>query len=191
MTNFKKTLGFQIIQACAPVLAGIKPAGMFHVAREKYPFLTRQLRELNKRLNPFGLYFFTICRCPVGELLFIYNKRRLSEILRKQEIRSYLKKKGYPEHVSVEKTIFHFQSNFILKKSFPHEVGILLGYPLEDVIGFENNNGTHFKYAGYWKVYGSVPKACRQFKVYEKCTDVMISRYTAGEKSFEELCHAA
>jgi hypothetical protein len=191
MTDFTKTLEFQIIRACAPVLAGIKPAGMFHVSREEYPFLTRQLRELNKNLNPAGLYFFTICRCPAGELLVIYNKKHLSEILRKRKIRSYLKKKGYPTPTSVEKVLFHFQSNFILKKKFPHEVGIFLGYPLEDVIGFENNNGDHFKYAGYWKVYGSVPADCRRFRAYEKCTDGMMTLYTTGKKSFEELCHAA
>ena len=36
---------------------------------------------------------------------------------------------------------------------FPHEIGLLLGYPPEDVIGFIENRGQNPLYIGYWKVY--------------------------------------
>ena len=40
---------------------------------------------------------------------------------------------------------------------FPHEMGVLLGYPVEDVRGFMEQNGQNALYQGYWKVYAHVP----------------------------------
>ncbi len=34
-------------------------------------------------------------------------------------------------------------------KQFPHEMGLLLGYPVEDVVGFMENNGKNYLYSGY------------------------------------------
>ena len=44
----------------------------------------------------------------------------------------------------------------VQQKDFPHEMGVLLGYPLEDVKGFINNRGRIFLYTGYWKVYSDL-----------------------------------
>ncbi|MCD8022800.1 MAG: DUF3793 family protein [Lachnospiraceae bacterium] len=54
------------------------------------------------------------------------------------------------------------------KSDFPHEMGIFLGYPLEDVRGFIENRGQNFKMSGYWKVYGDVAYASRVFQLYER-----------------------
>ncbi len=50
--------------------------------------------------------------------------------------------------------------------SFPHEMGVFLGYPLGDVKGFVENSGQNFKQSGYWKVYDDVAYANRIFELY-------------------------
>lgn len=45
-----------------------------------------------------------------------------------------------------------------IQEDFPHEMGILLGYPVEDVEGFIINNGKNELYTGYWKVYDNLTK---------------------------------
>lgn len=47
----------------------------------------------------------------------------------------------------------HYQQYLKEKKVFPHEMGLLLGYPPEDVKGFIHNQGKNYLYSGYWKVY--------------------------------------
>ena len=42
---------------------------------------------------------------------------------------------------------------------FPHEVGLFLSYPPEDVKGFIDHRANDFKCAGLWKVYGDEEKA--------------------------------
>ena len=54
-------------------------------------------------------------------------------------------------------------------KGFPHEIGIFLGYPLEDVVGFITNNGCNYKYSGCWKVYGYETYSRRLFAQYKSC----------------------
>ena len=55
---------------------------------------------------------------------------------------------------------------------FPHEVGLFLGYPPEDVYGFIHGDRRAAKYVGTWKVFGDVESARRRFAQFEKCTRV-------------------
>lgn len=61
------------------------------------------------------------------------------------------------------------------KKDFPHEVGLFLGYPLEDVIGFEAYGASNFKYSGLWKVYGNKENAIASMNEYKNCTKQCIN----------------
>ena len=51
---------------------------------------------------------------------------------------------------------------------FPHEIGFVLGYPIEDVDGFMSNGGQGARTCGRWKVYGDVDEALRRFKELER-----------------------
>jgi hypothetical protein len=71
---------------------------------------------------------------------------------------------------------------------FPHEIGLFLGYPPEDVEGFiQEPNGQ--KYTGIWKVYGDVRSARRIFESYKKCTEVYCRQFFSGV-SLEKLAVA-
>lgn len=47
---------------------------------------------------------------------------------------------------------------------FPHEIGLFLGYPAEDVKGFIENKAACSKCSGCWKVYGDEQAARILFK---------------------------
>lgn len=72
------------------------------------------------------------------------------------------------------------------EKDFPHEIGLFLGYPPEDVLGFIENEAENFKFVGTWKVYGDEDRARRIFTKYRKCTQAYIKNYANG-KSIEYL----
>ena len=63
---------------------------------------------------------------------------------------------------------------------FPHEVGLFLGYPLEDVIGFETHGARDFKYSGTWKVYGDKETAIRRMNLYKKCSETCMKLLASG-----------
>ena len=69
---------------------------------------------------------------------------------------------------------------------FPHEIGLFLGYPPEDVRGFIEEGAAKCKCTGCWKVYGDVERAQKLFAAYKKCTAVYQKQHAQG-KSIEQL----
>ena len=47
---------------------------------------------------------------------------------------------------------------------FPHEIGLFLSYPPEDVLGFILNKACNHKCIGCWKVYGDEQAAKTSFE---------------------------
>lgn len=64
---------------------------------------------------------------------------------------------------------------------FPHEIGVFLGYPLYDVIGFIKNEGKYACCCGYWKVYGEQDAAERCFQRFNKCTRIYKRLFDSGK----------
>ena len=63
---------------------------------------------------------------------------------------------GYQDD-TMGKILYAFRQRYegylLRNQEFPHEMGLLLGYPVEDVEGFILNEGENCLYIGYWKVY--------------------------------------
>ena len=69
---------------------------------------------------------------------------------------------------------------------FPHEVGLFLGYPPEDVRGFIEHKYCGCKCVGSWKVYGDAQKAQEAFSRFDKFTRIYCEQWAQG-KSIERL----
>ena len=65
-------------------------------------------------------------------------------------------------------------------ESFPHEIGIILGYPPEDIEGFKRYKGRNFKCCGYWKVYGNAERAQKMFDAYTLCREKLMQALQNG-----------
>ena len=74
---------------------------------------------------------------------------------------------------------------FVKNEDFPHEVGVIIGYPVEDVIEFENHQGHDCKYCGCWKSYSDVDKArdchCRFTECSRLCTQWYDEGYSINQ----------
>jgi hypothetical protein len=78
------------------------------------------------------------------------------------------------------------------KGGFPHEMGLLLGYPIEDVTGFIKYNGEHSLYTGYWKVYENKEEKLRLFESYENAKESLIQLLYRGLSMVEimDICQS-
>ena len=102
------------------------------------------------------------------------------------QLRAMEEKCGYSEKFSVEECLDRLSERIGTSADFPHEVGIFLGYPTEDVVGFIENKGENFKLCGCWKVYGDEEAAKKTFARYKKCTSVYCRQWAKG-KDIERL----
>ena len=64
---------------------------------------------------------------------------------------------------------------------FPHEIGLFLGYPPEDVSAFMEHRDTGCKCVGFWKVYGDEQAARKTFARYKKCSDAYYRQWKKGK----------
>ena len=108
----------------------------------------------------------------------LFRRSLLEAYLNNSEALDILKKAGY-EDFSFGKILLRFKKHYEAylndeHKQFPHEMGLLLGYPIEDVRGFIEHNGCGCLYSGYWKVYRNVPLKKKMFEDFEKAKESVI-----------------
>ena len=75
------------------------------------------------------------------------------------------------------------------EEEFPHEVGLFLSYPPEDVQGFIDHRAEDFKCAGLWKVYGDEQRAQLLFDRFRRCTQRYCALWQTGYR-LEQLAVA-
>lgn len=114
---------------------------------------------------------------------------KLREELRREKTKGILKTQGYC-YETLEEAIEILKSRMGDNGSFPHEVGLFLGYPEEDVWGFMVNQGKNCKCSGCWKVYCDECSAMKTFCRFKKCEEVYQRLFLAG-KPVRQLIVAA
>ena len=183
--SLDETLAFH----CAPALVGVKPANLVCCDMRQYPGFAEQVIQLGEMLGPQGIRFRTVCRCEQRALLLVYREAVLARHLSGKTVQSYLKKAGYPQG-GVEAVLRHLEKQLAGNSQFPHEAGVILGYPPEDVEGFLRHRGKNCKMSGYWKVYGNETEAKALFEQFTRCRETLCS-LVAGGATIAELLGAA
>ena len=149
---------------CAPVISGIKISNLLTIP-------AKSLRELSAVLKKTELSFRILYPGRERLVILIYRETELKEYLEREEVMAFIYKCGY-ETSDISKIFPVFVKRYMrymeLKQDFPHELGLFLGYPIEDVEGFIKENGKNYLYSGYWKVYKDAELKIRLFKNYER-----------------------
>lgn len=172
-----KSFEAALAEQCAPTLAGIKPANLFCWRDATTPDFARW----RETLAAYGVEFRTLKACPAAgySLIYLFRTARLREILSGSSVRDFLRRLGYPD-ADFSAALEHLAVRFQNAEEFPHEIGIFLGYPLEDVTGFIEHRGKDYAYCGCWKVYGNPEEAKRRFAEYRRCTALYRETVRAG-----------
>lgn len=174
-----------IVRHCAPTLAGIKTGSIFSCQYESRDALLCSVRQLNTRLVPKGLRLLPLRFSDKKALIYLYRPKHLSTDLADTTAADILRRYGYHGD-SCEKCVVQLAQKLRTQADFPHEIGLFLGYPPEDVHGFIENNACGCKCVGCWKVYGDEEAAKKKFAQYKKCTRVYCDQWAKG-KAIERL----
>lgn len=165
-----KAVETQLAIQCAPFIMGLKLSNMFTINSNKMPALNRVLEKLN--------ISYIILKENNGKImLFLYDRYELCCYMSNAIVQHTLKKLGYKQF-DVEYLLCRFKERYSsymdTKQKFPHELGFFLGYPVEDVLGYLDNNGENSLFTGYWKVYSDVEGKQKLFRSYEMATETLI-----------------
>ena len=166
-------------------MAGLKTGNMFCCRVKNKSELYSTIRSFNSRLVPKGVRFLPLRYKGGRALIYMYRPDRLDRDLKLEQARNILHDRKYPVN-SPELCILELMRRIKSQDEFPHEIGLFLGYPPEDVCGFIDNKAAGAKCVGAWKVYGDEAKAKRAFSSYKKCTEAYQNAYKR-HKSFDRL----
>ena len=174
-----------VIRHCSPTLAGIKTGSLFSCDCPCRKELTNALSCLNRKLVPKGIRILPLKVCKGRALIYVYRPHALQNDLADRRARELLLQYGYlPENLHA--CVIHLIHRLCSAEEFPHEIGLFLSYPPEDVLGFILNSACNHKCVGCWKVYGNEQEAKSIFEKYRLCSQIYFRQWKQG-KSIEQL----
>ena len=168
-----------LVKNGAPTLAGLKTASLFTCECGCREELLASVRGLNRRFRNKGLRVLPLRFSENKALIYLYRPRMLSEDLTRDSAAELLRQRGYGSAKS-EGCLVELIRRLRSGEEFPHEIGLFLGYPVEDVRGFIANNACGCKCVGCWKVYGDAESARKRFELYRKCSRVYWDCWAKG-----------
>jgi hypothetical protein len=187
------------VRCAAGVIYAAKPVALFSFAPSAEGCgregdgegLRASLHELvrvyGRELRAFGIGLERLSVRGRRVTLLAYREELVAELLDNDEDRAFLREHGYgTEGVSAlldsmrRRLAEYYEApgSGRARPAFPHEIGLLFGYPLEDVIGFIN--GARFTCRGPWKAYGDVEQARLRFDALSRVEGECRRRYRSG-----------
>ena len=173
-----------LVEYCSPTLAGLITGCLFRCSVSSQEMLNDFLMRWNTRLYEKGISLACLHVLSCGALIYVYREKNLMEELEKTGVKNFLIRCGY-ENFNTPLLIKKLSRRFYESQEFPHEIGVFLGYPLVDVIGFIENAGKNCKCSGCWKVYGDEAEAQKTFRKLQKCRNIYRQKYFQGKTILE------
>lgn len=176
----KTYLKYIILYHAAPTLFSNKPSTL--ITFNKFGTNTYDLWQTYKdgvserlRCNFIELYDNGE-RCTV----LFYDKKNLICTLYSKDNMKFLQQYGYRNNMNISEMF-----NFLKLRCCsccPHEIGIFLGFPIDDVKEFIYGKNNDYLLNGYWKVYHNLEKAKKIFSLYDEAKNLVIKHIFIEEK---------
>lgn len=165
----------------SPTLANMKPASLIALGN-----LTSKISCIEK-LEERGLLFLPLVNKKGTALILAYRKNKLEKSLEHPLSKAILEHFGYSG--TLDEMLMYLQERF-RSADCPHEVGLFLGYPPEDVKGFIDNKGKNAISSGLWKIYSDEENAEKMLMKWNKCRTKYIECFLKGT-DITRLCVSA
>ena len=143
----------RILEMLGAVILGSKPAEIINVPGSK--------EDKKIKLSQIEAFFSNCSRITYriitthdgGKRVLFINEKSMEKVLVNKRCINFLKFVGYPSDYQLndymDELVFRLQS-----EEFPHEIGVFLGYPLKDVLGFMGYGKNELVEVKNWRIYG-------------------------------------
>ena len=171
--KFEETL----FQYAACTLEGIKVGSIFSCLKKDYPNIYQVISHYKRLLASVGINLEILKDNDKYLLIYLYNQNELNKLWCQQECQQFLKKCGYCNCIYKNIALL---KNKLKENEFPHDIGVFLGYSIEDIISFIEKKGQDYQCIGYWKVYNNEKEKKELFSSYDNCTNYYLEQFYNG-----------
>ncbi|HJC24887.1 MAG TPA: DUF3793 family protein [Candidatus Eisenbergiella merdavium] len=185
----RRSLHMTLAIHCAPFLKGLKESALVTLPRG-------QALELAGLAADAGLNWYFLFHEDGRDMVFLYRREGFQRYLRWPEVERFLTERGYFEKDGSEAFLAcrilgelsrRMERYFHGEADFPHEVGVLLGYPTADVEDYIRLGGRDCLLVGYWKVYHDVQRAKKTFAAFDEARERTVREVLEGKELYQ-LC---
>ncbi len=179
------TFNESISWLCAPTLCHLKAGTLLYWRFPSEDALRSSLLRLNLSWTSHDLCAIPLTvdqRCPI----YCFRPAMVHAALLHPTAQALLQACGYPPHASLSHQLAHLRRRMACTNGFPHEMGLFLGYPPEDVVAYLQGNHPCLL-TGFWRVYHDAEHAAAHFAQMRRCMVRCRARWAAGD-SMSMLC---
>lgn len=163
----------------SPVITGIKPASTLTLRNCKKRLRDYWEESKEELLHIYNLDYIELERNKDRLILLVYDRENLASHLNIDENKILLNNFGYRQKEDLDSSLLYLKKR-VSSQAFPHESGIFLGIPWEDVEGFIKKEDSI--YDGFWKVYQDLDRYKLIFRLYNESKKIYINNYFAGQE---------
>jgi hypothetical protein len=115
----------------------------------------------------------------------IYREDMLLEKVSDERAKLLLDRFDYP-HGSLSEIVSRLSVRlgeyFYDDEVFPHELGVFLGFPMEDILEYIKEDGKNPLITGYWKVYQNAQNAMKEFSNFDLAKEEIYQWYLKNQR---------
>ena len=143
----------RILEMIGAVILGSKPAEIINVpgSNEDKKIKLSQIESFFSHCS--RITYRIITTHDGGKRVLFINKKSMEKVLSNKRCVNFLKFIGY----SSDYELNEYMDELVLRLQsgeFPHEIGVFLGYPLKDVLGFMGYGKNELVEIRNWRIYG-------------------------------------
>ncbi|MGL5648159.1 MAG: DUF3793 family protein [Clostridium sp.] len=170
--NTRETLEKYLLFTLAPVISGDKPSSTITLKVEKEEYsIWLDIKE--EFLEASNLKEVSLRENEKAIIILIYNEENLLNCLNENRSKKFMENLGYNLNLRLENNLIRLIERYE-EYHCPHELGIFLGIPLDDVQDFMECTNKKCLLCGYWKVFNDYEKSKSVFDRYDNSKIIMI-----------------
>lgn len=169
------------------VIEGSKPSATVTLKKGSDDTYDKWVTYGKEFIHNIGLNYIVLRENSDSAILLIYNEDTLKPHIFDEKSYGFLTGIGY----SLEKDLQSYLSKLKERYSFyhcPHELGVFLGYPIDDVEDFIKCTSKQCLMCGYWKVYNDLDHAVKVFEKYDIIRSKTAESILHGLKTHDLVC---
>lgn len=156
-----------LIYNASLVISGAKPSATITLKKNTDNIFNKWMKYGREFLKAIDLDYIELREGENSLIILVYNRVFLSNHIFKEENKRFLMKIGYEAKEDINRYIEKLKERYD-KYKCPHELGVFLGFPIDDVKDFMECSDKRCLRCGYWLVYNDVEKAKMVFNHYDE-----------------------
>ncbi|GAA0763344.1 DUF3793 family protein [Clostridium sartagoforme] len=161
------------------VIAGVKPSVTLTIKKSPENTYESWIKYGKDFLENINLKSLCLREEKNASIILVYNENILKEHILKKENIEFLNMLGYKKEDSIYEYVQQLKERY-QEFNCPHELGIFLGIPIDDVKDFMECSSKRCLGCGYWKVYSNYEEAKRVFKNYDEIREKTMKNILSG-----------